>query len=130
MEGPAFCGLALQLLPMAGDEKHYYVYIVASISRVLYCGVTNDIAARVGQHRTSELVGFTSKCKCTRLVWYESYRVITNAIAREKQIKRWRREKKLWLIVQKNPNWIHLSEKWARKAGPSTALLFESLRSG
>jgi putative endonuclease len=119
--------LALQSLsPMSRQEHTYYVYIVASRSRVLYCGITNNILRRTEQHREGSIEGFTADYKCTRLVWFERYQYVGNAINREKQIKRWRREKKIALIKQANPHWVDLSEAWRRTtAGPST-----SLRSG
>jgi putative endonuclease len=93
---------------------------------VLYCGITNNILRRTEQHREGSIEGFTADYKCTRLVWFERYQYVGNAITREKQIKRWRREKKIALIKQANPDWIDLSEAWrSLTAGPST-----SLRSG
>ena len=83
-------------------EHCYYVYILASKSRVLYIGVTNDLRARILQHRSGEIGGFTSDYKVHRLVYYEQHAWIQNAIAREKQLKRWRREKKVWLIEREN----------------------------
>jgi putative endonuclease len=75
--------------------KHsYYVYMVASKSRVLYIGVTNNLVGRILQHRSGEFGGFTSDYKVHRLVYYEQHAWIQNAIGREKQLKRWRREKK------------------------------------
>jgi putative endonuclease len=111
---------------MSRREQTYYVYIVASRSRVLYCGITNNILRRTEQHREGSIDGFTADYKCTRLVWFERYQYVRNAINREKQIKRWRREKKIALIKQANPHWVDLSEAWrSTTAGPST-----SLRSG
>jgi putative endonuclease len=97
---------------MSRREHTYYVYIVASRSRVLYCGITNNILRRTEQHREGSIEGFTADYKCTRLVWFERYQYVGNAITREKQIKRWRREKKLALIKQANPDWVDLSEAW------------------
>jgi putative endonuclease len=100
--------------------------MVASRSRVLYCGITNNLPRRIEEHREGSITGFTAKYNCTRLVWFEPFQYIDNAVAREKQIKRWRREKKVWLIEQENPQWDDLSEPWrTQTAGPST-----SLRSG
>ena len=86
-------------------EHRCYVYILASKSRTLYIGVTNDLTARVLQHRSSEIDGFTSDYKVHRLVYYEQHAWIQHPIAREKQLKRWRREKKVWLIERENPTW-------------------------
>jgi putative endonuclease len=67
--------------------------------------------------------GFTETYRCNRLVWFERYQYILHAIAREKQIKRWRREKKIWLIEETNPTWADLSEDWWKNtAGPSATL--------
>jgi putative endonuclease len=108
---------------MNPQERHYYVYMVASRSHVLYCGVTNNLPRRIQDHRNASFNGFTAQYKCTRLVWFECFQYVDNAIDREKQIKRWRREKKLALIKQMNPMWLDLSEVWEVKtAGPSAAL--------
>ncbi len=74
-------------------EKRYYVYIVASRSRILYVGVTGFLMARVLQHKSGETDGFTKKYSINRLVYYESFRYVNRAIARETEIKKWRREK-------------------------------------
>ena len=74
--------------------------------------MTSDIRARVAQHKRGAFSGFSSDYKCHRLVWFESYQVVGHAIGREKQIKRWRREKKLELINEFNPSWADLSEDW------------------
>jgi putative endonuclease len=91
-------------------EHRYYVYIVASRTHVLYVGVTNSVWRRTEEHRAADVSGFTADYRCHRLVWYECYRYIDNAINREKQIKRWGRAKKIWLIEQTNPTWADLSE--------------------
>ena len=80
----------------------YYVYIVASFSKRLYVGVTNDLVRRVYQHKHGELDGFTKRYRIGRLVYYEVHRDIREAIKREKVIKGWRREKKVELIEQMN----------------------------
>ncbi len=93
-------------------EHRYYVYILASKSRTLYIGVTNDLRARIFQHRSGEIGGFTSDYKVHRLVYYEQHAWIQGAIAREKQLKRWRREKKVWLVERENPTWEDLAADW------------------
>jgi putative endonuclease len=109
-------------------EHRYSVYIMASCTHVFYVGVTNNLARRVRQHKDGVYDGCTAQCKVNRLVWYESWHYIRNAIAREKQIKPGRREKKIWLIEAMNPTWQDLSEEWGkpiqplRTAGPSTPL--------
>ncbi len=87
----------------------YHVYILASNSRVLYVGITNDLILRVRQHRDGAFDGFTKQYRVHRLVYFETYGWVQDAIAREKQIKRWRREKKVWLIERGNPTWEDLS---------------------
>ena len=93
-------------------EHVYYVYLIASRSRTLYCGVTNSVSRRTAQHRSHEYEGFTATYHCFRLVWFERFQYVENAIAREKQIKRWRREKKVALIDKDNPTWEDLSAQW------------------
>ena len=88
---------------------------MASITGTLYIGITNDIGARVRQHKALQIEGFSKRHKCTRLVYYESYQWVQDAIAREKQLKRWRREKKIMLIEMKNPRWQDLAESWGRE---------------
>ena len=113
-------------------EKRYYVYMVASRSRTLYTGVTGDLTGRVIQHRQGLIEGFTSKYRIHRLVYFEVFRYVHKAIAREKQIKRWRREKKVALIEKHNPAWDDLATLWyqGEKAGPSTSSRKAGLRSG
>jgi len=92
--------------------KSYHVYIMASRSRVLYVGVTNDLARRVNEHKKGLVTGFTSKYNLNRLVYFEVFGDIREAIAREKQIKGWLRAKKIALIESVNPKWNDLSEDW------------------
>ncbi|MGI8526782.1 MAG: GIY-YIG nuclease family protein [Pseudolabrys sp.] len=90
----------------------YYVYLVAGKRNgTLYLGVTNDLVRRVHEHKTKVQKGFTKRYDLTRLVWFETYDDPTNAIAREKDIKKWRRDWKLRLIEQSNPQWIDLFEQ-------------------
>ena len=79
---------------------------------VLYVGVTSNLESRVWQHKNKVYPGFTSKYNVNKLVYYEVHDDIFVAIQREKQIKRWRREKKEWLINSMNPCWNDLSEGW------------------
>jgi len=90
-------------------ERCYWVYILASrIGGTLYIGVTNDLVRRVYEHRSKIADGFTSKYDVTRLVYYESFADIENAILREKRLKRWKRRWKIDLIETGNPNWDDL----------------------
>src|SRR5262245_31649261 len=88
--------------------KTYYVYIMASGRRTLYVGVTNDLERRVEEHRQKLNEGFTKRYNVTHLVYFESFTDVRAAIAREKQIKRWSRSKKLALIRSRNPGWKDL----------------------
>jgi putative endonuclease len=92
--------------------KKYYVYIMASKSRVLYTGVTNNLERRVYEHKSKLVEGFTSKYNITRLVHYEETNDVHIALAREKQIKGWLRAKKIALIESVNPQWKDLSLEW------------------
>jgi len=92
--------------------KSYYVYIVASISGTLYVGVTNNIRKRVDQHKKHLVPGFTDKYNVDRLLYVETLGDAHSAIRREKQIKAWRREKKVKLIDSLNPDWDDLSDGW------------------
>jgi putative endonuclease len=87
----------------------YYVYIMASRSRVLYVGVTNDLTRRAHEHKQGLVPGFTSKYRVTRLVYYEEFADIRDAIAREKRIKGWKRSRKISLIEATNPTWEDLA---------------------
>ncbi|MBT3538973.1 GIY-YIG nuclease family protein [Candidatus Parcubacteria bacterium] len=94
-------------------KKHeYFVYIMVSKTGTLYVGVTNDLVRRTFEHKYSLKEGFTKKYKCHRLVFYEEYKMINDAISREKQIKRWNRNKKENLIKIKNPEWLDLAIDW------------------
>jgi putative endonuclease len=92
----------------------YHVYILASATGVLYTGVTNFLERRVRQHKAKIVEGFTKKYDVTRLVYYEPHGQVVGAIGREKQIKRWRREKKLALIRSMNPGFRDLSEDFPK----------------
>ena len=90
-------------------KHHFYLYIVASHSRVLYIGVTNDLERRVSEHRHKLIRGFTAMYNVTRLVYFEEFDRISEAIAREKQLKYWRRDWKISLIEKDNLDWSDLS---------------------
>ena len=92
----------------------FYVYLLASRRHgTLYIGVTNDLVRRVGEHKAKALPGFTAKYGVERLVWFEPYDVPTDAIAREKALKKWRRDWKARLIEEQNPEWCDLFPKIA-----------------
>src|ERR1700719_1139726 len=94
-------------------EHRYYVYMMQSSSRrALYIGMTNNLHRRVFQHKTQEFEGFTDSYDAVRLVYWESFDDVHKASAREKQLKNWRREKKLWLIAGMNPKFTDLAAGW------------------
>jgi putative endonuclease len=88
----------------------YWVYIMASKSRTLYVGVTNNLERRVYQHKALCIEGFTKRYNITRLVYFEEAPDVRSAIEREKQLKRWSRQKKVALIESLNPDWYDLAE--------------------
>lgn len=92
--------------------KTYYVYIMASNSGTLYIGVTSNIKKRVYEQKKHLISGFTDKYNIDKLLYFEKIGDPTSAINREKQIKRWRREKKITLIDSLNPEWNDLSQDW------------------
>ena len=90
--------------------NQYYVYILASNSRVLYIGVTNNLSRRMFEHRQGDISGFSKDYQTSHLVYYEMSSDINDAIAREKQLKNWRRDKKIALIEVQNPGWADLAD--------------------
>ena len=91
----------------------YWVYIVSNkYMSTIYTGVTNDIVRRVWEHRSGNIRGFTSRYKCGWLLYYEEFSDINQAIAREKQIKGWKRDKKMELIISLNPMRKDLANEW------------------
>jgi putative endonuclease len=93
----------------------YYVYLLANKKYgTLYLGVTNDIIRRVHEHKTKAAPGFSKKYSVDRLVWFEIYDDPLSAIAREKELKKWRRDWKIRLIEEQNPQWIDLYPQIAR----------------
>ena len=93
-------------------SRTYYVYILTNKSGTLYTGVTGNLKKRVGQHKVKEVKGFTAKYNIDRLIYYETFGDVWSAIAREKQIKGWLRQRKLDLIASMNPEWDDLSKDW------------------
>jgi putative endonuclease len=92
--------------------KQYFVYILASITRTIYIGMTNDIDRRLYEHKNKLAEGFTSKYGVDRLVYFEQFNDVKLAIARETELKKWRREKKIALIESVNPDWDDITAKW------------------
>ena len=96
-----------------------YIYIMASSFQRLYIGITTEIEIRVAQHKNGSFPGsFTSRYKINKLVYFERFSTMGAAIAREKQLKRWSRIKKIRLIVAQNPTWQDLSADWGKPIQP------------
>ncbi|MBQ5791825.1 MAG: GIY-YIG nuclease family protein [Clostridia bacterium] len=97
-------------------DKSYYVYILASPRNgLLYVGMTNSLPRRLEEHQNGEIEGFTKKFGIHKLVYYEVFEDVLNAIDREKQLKRWTRAKKNALVEKVNPEWADLSERVFRE---------------
>jgi putative endonuclease len=94
------------------EERRYFVYIMSNPSRTLYTGMTNSIRRRVREHKLKLTPGFAAKYNIPRLVYFESFEDVRNAIEREKQVKRWTRAKRVALIESANPKWEDLSREW------------------
>ncbi len=99
-------------MPRRAAIRSYFVYILASRGGVLYTGMTNDLERRVFEHKNGTLPGFTKRYNVNRLVHFEEFDQVYDAIAREKQIKAWTRKKRLDLVRSGNPKWQDLSEQW------------------
>ena len=97
--------------------REYYVYILANATRMLYIGVTNDLKRRVYEHQNTLVEGYTRRYNIARLVYFEVTPNIQAAIVREKQLKGWKRAKKVALVESRNPTWKDLSAGWYEKAG-------------
>ncbi|MDZ7716870.1 MAG: GIY-YIG nuclease family protein [Balneolaceae bacterium] len=89
--------------------KRYYVYMMSNTSKMIYTGMTNNLARRVKEHKQKINYGFTSKYNIHQLIYYEEFQDVRKAIAREKEIKGWGRAKKVALIESINPKWKDLS---------------------
>jgi putative endonuclease len=94
-------------------EKRYFIYIMTSLSRRVYVGVTNNLIRRTLEHKQARALGFAEKYRINRLVYFESFQYVRDAIAREKEIMTWRRSSKVALIELGNPTWADLAESWA-----------------
>jgi putative endonuclease len=93
-------------------ERSYYVYLLTNWNnKVMYVGVTNDLARRIYEHKSKLVPGFTEKYQVRKLVYFEETSDVEAALAREKEIKKWRREKKDALVIDRNPEWRDLSEE-------------------
>jgi len=93
-------------------ECDFWAYIMTNkLDSVLYIGMTNDLTRRVSEHQSGDIPGFTADYRCHKLVFWEHYWYVDDAIAREKQLKNWSRKKKIALIESINPRWVDLSEE-------------------
>ena len=99
------------------QNRTYYVYILTNRVRTLYVGVTNNLERRIYEHKRKLVPGFTEKYNLTWLAYYEETADVRAAIEREKQIKSWRRSKKIDLIESANPQWKDLALDWYGEAG-------------
>ena len=99
------------------QHSRYYVYIMTNSTRRLYVGVTNDLERRVYQHKHKLIEGHTTKYNITWLAHYEETSDVRAALEREKQIKSWRRSKKIQLIESTNPRWKDLAQNWYEDTG-------------
>ena len=100
---------------MFKTNHQYYVYIITNKKDgVLYIGVTNDLECRMFEHKNKLVKGFSSRYNLDKLVYLEVYQYIEDAIKREKNIKKWKREWKINLIVEENADWDDLSKDWSK----------------
>jgi len=106
------CQIRLPAYHVLMHEGAYCTYMMASRSHTLYIGVTGYLLKRVFQHKWKEHGGFTARYNCDRLVWFERHQDVQTAIAREKELKGWRRSKKIALIESVNPTWDDFSRNW------------------
>jgi len=97
-------------------------------NKALYIGVTDNLQKRTWQHKNKMFDGFTKKYKCTKLVWYEEFQYIKDAIEAEKRMKKWRRQKKDELINKTNPDWNDLSKDWYDQEDKSLPGHFDASR--
>lgn len=115
------------LPPMPKERRTYCTYVMGSLSGTLYIGMTGNLLKRVFQHKFHRIEGFTDNYQVERLLYRESFDEVEKAIDREKQLKGWRRSKKIALIESVNPHWVDLAREWfpwmtdsAGSRGPST----------
>ena len=101
-----------QTLHTMREQKIYFVYIMSNRSKTVYTGITGNLMQRVRRHKLGIASRFTTKYKLDRLVYFERFEDVHNAIEREKEIKGWLRVKKIALIVPVNPAWRDLSLDW------------------
>ena len=116
---------------MHSSDRHYYVYIMTNRSKTLYAGVTNNLGRRVWEHKQGIGSEFCAHYRLDRLVYFERFQYVRNAIAREKQIKGLLRIKKIALIVSMNPAWRDLSAEWyGQSQRPQSAQVLRCAQDG
>ncbi len=94
-------------------HKTYYVHVIANFNnKVLYIGITNNLVRRIYEHKDKLIAGFSATYNLNKLVYFETSNDVMVVIEREKQLKKWRREKKNLLIESMNPLWLGLSVDW------------------
>ena len=99
---------------MHKNVYQYYLYILSNkYNGTLYIGVTNDLERRMFEHKNKLIEGFTKKYSLNRLIYFETFQYINDAIKREKNMKKWKRQWKINLIEEENPNWQDLSKDWS-----------------
>jgi putative endonuclease len=105
------------------SERSYYIYLLTDWNnKVMYVGITNDLERRIYEHKNKVLNGFTEKYNIDKFVYFEHTPHVTAALEREKEIKKWRREKKNNLVQDQNPAWKDLSEEWGERFLPSVEM--------
>ena len=98
---------------MYKTNHQYFLYIITNKNEgVLYIGITNNLERRIFEHKNKLVKGFSSRYNLDKLIYFESFQYINEAIKREKNMKKWKREWKINLIVENNPNWKNLAENW------------------
>jgi len=102
--------------------KRYYVYLLSNRSGTLYVGVTNNLFRRIFEHKHKMIEGFTKRYNIDRLIYFEEFQDIRQAILREKQIKSWRRQKKLELVRIMNETFMDLAKNWYEEERDSSSL--------
>src|SRR5260370_22835899 len=108
---------------MHNERRTYCMYIMGSLSGTLYIGMTGNLQKRVFEHKFHRIEGFTDQYQVERLLYWESFDDVQKAINREKQLKGWRRSKKIALIESLNPHWLDLAREWfpwMKSSGEST----------
>lgn len=101
---------------MVKNVHQYYVYIITNKRNgTLYIGVTNNLERRVFEHKSGAVKGFSQKYGLGKLIYFETHQDVSNAILREKRLKKWKRQWKIDLIERANPNWIDLTHNWYKE---------------